>query len=534
MSSDTGKTASETGGSAEGQGATISDDVKTLHSLGYAQELLRRMSGFSNFAISFSIICILAGGLTSFQLGFSSVGGAAIGIGWPLCCLITLVMALAMAQVASAFPTAGGLYHWSSILGGKGWGWATAWINLIGLVTVLAAINVGTYLFVGGSILPLFGVTLSKLDPQTATIYQLVGVGVITFSQALFNHLGIRLTTRLTDLSGYLIMGVTIVLAIAMIASASHLDFSRLTTFTNYSGDKGGGVWPETGSMTWLFLLGFLLPAYTITGYDASAHTSEETIGAAKSVPRGILQAVIVSAVFGWILLSSFVLAMPDMDTAAGKGADVFFWLMDSAISPKLRIVLYAGIIVSQYLCGLATVTSSSRMMYAFARDGGLPFSSKLKRVSHKHRTPVTAIWTASVLTWLFTAYAQLYAVITAVCVIFLYVSYAMPTIVSIVAYGRSWSKMGPFDLGAWYRPVAAVSVLSVALVVVISVMTLNRPALWFTALAPVVALVVWFALERRRFQGPPQGVMIQTLQKKIAEAERAVGETTAAPSGDN
>src|SRR5262245_59909043 len=102
MSTDTGRT----GGEPAGQAATITEDVKTLHSLGYAQELLRRMSGFSNFAISFSIICILAGGLTSFLMAISSVGGAAVGIGWPLCGLITLTMALAMAQVASAFPTA--------------------------------------------------------------------------------------------------------------------------------------------------------------------------------------------------------------------------------------------------------------------------------------------------------------------------------------------------------------------------------------------------------------------------------------------
>src|SRR5688572_22474681 len=119
----------------------IADDVKTLHSMGYAQELLRRMGGFSNFAISFSIICILAGGITSFQMGFSSVGGAAVGLGWPLCSAISLCVALTMGQVASSFPTAGGLYHWSSILGGKGWGWATAWFNLLGLITVLAAIN---------------------------------------------------------------------------------------------------------------------------------------------------------------------------------------------------------------------------------------------------------------------------------------------------------------------------------------------------------------------------------------------------------
>src|SRR3954451_7041216 len=130
---------------ASGDQPDISDDVRLLHSLGYAQELRRRMSLFSNFAISFSIICILAGGITSFQLGFAAAGGASIGIGWPLACLFSLIVACSMGQIASAYPTAGGLYHWASILGGRGWGWATAWINLLGLVFVVASVNVGVY-----------------------------------------------------------------------------------------------------------------------------------------------------------------------------------------------------------------------------------------------------------------------------------------------------------------------------------------------------------------------------------------------------
>ncbi len=108
------------------------EDTQQLHSMGYAQELSRRMSGFSNFAISFSIICILAGGITSFQLGFSAAGGAAIGIGWPLSCAFSLIVAASMGQIASAYPTAGGLYHWASILGGRGFGWSTAWFNMLG------------------------------------------------------------------------------------------------------------------------------------------------------------------------------------------------------------------------------------------------------------------------------------------------------------------------------------------------------------------------------------------------------------------
>src|SRR5437867_10816356 len=165
----------------------IADDERALHRLGYAQELARRMSGFSNFALSLSIICILAGGVTSFHLGFCSVGGASIGLGWPLVGLFALAVAATMGQLASTFPTAGGLYHWSAILGGRGWGWATAWFNLAGLVIVLAGINVGTYRFGLGAA----GYNPDvDFEPIQGFLLQLSAVVLITFSQALFNHLG--------------------------------------------------------------------------------------------------------------------------------------------------------------------------------------------------------------------------------------------------------------------------------------------------------------------------------------------------------
>src|SRR5262245_50351536 len=227
-------------------------DVKELHSMGYAQELLRRMSGFSNFAISFAIICIVAGGITAFGTGVSAAGGASIGIGWPVGALFAFVVAMAMGQIASAYPTAGGLYHWSSILGGKGWGWATAWFNLIGLIFVVASVDVGVYLLLNSLILtPLFSVDLT----QYGVLPQIISVTVIVATQALFNHFGIRLTTLLTDLSGYLIFATAIVLTIMLLAFAPGLDFSRLFTFTNYtgtvvgSGDSAYTVWPQTGSM---------------------------------------------------------------------------------------------------------------------------------------------------------------------------------------------------------------------------------------------------------------------------------------------
>src|SRR6266436_3579271 len=134
------------------------------------------MTPFSNFAISLSIICILAGGITSFQYGFCSVGGASIGLGWPLVCLFSMTVALSMAQIASAFPTAGGLYHWAAILGGKGWGWTTAWCNLVGLITVVAAVNAGTYDFLLGA--------FPWRTGGHAEAIKMFGVGTLTLSQA--------------------------------------------------------------------------------------------------------------------------------------------------------------------------------------------------------------------------------------------------------------------------------------------------------------------------------------------------------------
>lgn len=475
---------------------SLTDDEAHLKDLGYSQELSRRMSAFSNFAMAFSVICILAGGITSLPLGLSSVGGAAIGFGWPFSCFFSVCVALAMGQVASAFPTAGGLYHWAAILGGKAWGWLTAWFNLAGLITVLSAINVGVYLFAVGA-LDAYGV---KPDPLVQTAVVLA----ITFSQALLNHLGIRITSFLIDCSGYLILAVTVLLVGSLLYYAPSHDFMRLFTFTNYSGPAGGGVWPASSNMAYVFLLGLLLPAYTITGFDASAHTAEETMGASVAVPKAIVFAVISSSFFAWIMLAAIVMAIPDMQTGIAKGFTVFFYTLNSVLPHWIAMLLYLGIVVAQYLCGLATITSSSRMVYAFARDGGLPLSSKLRQVSPRYLTPVHAIWTVALLSVGFAVYTPVYSTITVVCTIFLYISYVMPIALGLWAYQRSWTKMGPWDIGAWFRVVAALAVLGCCGLVYIGVQPPNELALKIIIGSLTVTAVIWFGHERHRFQGPP------------------------------
>jgi amino acid transporter len=277
--------------------AIIDEDVKVLHGMGYAQELARRMHGFSNFAISFTIICILAGGITSFNVGFSTGGAFMVTVGWVIGGLFAIVVACSMGQIASAYPTAGGLYHWSSILGGRGWGWTTAWFNLLGLIFVVASVNVGVYTLFRDLVLgPITGTDVSGFGVP----HQIAAVTLITITQALFNHFGIRLTTALTDFSGYLIFAVSIVLTIVfLIYGAHHFDIAGMFHFDNYTGlpnvttvdgkEVVGDPWtPKVGLLT-AFLIGILYPLYTITGFDASAHTSEETVDARRAAPRGMI-----------------------------------------------------------------------------------------------------------------------------------------------------------------------------------------------------------------------------------------------------
>ncbi|MDE3240854.1 MAG: amino acid permease [Paracoccaceae bacterium] len=507
------------------------EDIKILHGMGYAQELQRSMSKFSNFAISFSIICILSGGINSFAQATGSIGGAGAGIGWIVGCFVSGVFALAMAQIASAFPTAGGLYHWGSILGNRFWGWLTAWLNLLGLVTVMGAINIGTSLFFAGTFGGYFGFTGT---PAQVVVF----VTVITIVQATINHYGIKLTALMTDLSGYIIFVTTAVLVVSLLFLAPHLNLSRLWTFTNYSGIPASSpVFPKSDSMFYEFLLCLLLPVYTITGYDASAHTSEETMKAAHTVPRGIVSSVFWASLIGWIMVCTITLAIPDMAKGAEQGWNVFFWTMDSLMPAGLKMLLYIAILVSQFLCGLATVTSASRMLFAFSRDGGIPVGHvALAKVSRKWRTPVTAIWTAAIFQVLYVFAAQfisiagnsLYTIVVNSTLVFLFLGFTIPITAGMFTYGgKRWPTPGPWSMGATlFRLICLLALIGMVLIFYIAIQPPNDYVMEITIGFVLLALIIWVAFENRRFQGPPIGEeAIARRKAAIAAAERAVGE---------
>ena len=486
-------------------------DESTLTKLGYTQELYRGFSGFANYALSFSIICILAGGVTSFHLGFCAVGPAAIGIGWPVAVLFSLCVAATMAQIASAFPTAGGLSHWASLLGGRAMGWFTAWFNLAGLITGLAAINVGTWRFVVSGL-------FEGDDPGEFT--QVAAVALITLAQIFLNLLGTRYVGPLTSFRGWWILGVTVLLVGALLTFGDPGHPSRLFEFQNLSGlpamDESkeiSPVWPSTQSMVWLFFLALLLPAFTITGFDASAHAAEETKNAAINVPKGIIQSVLISGIAGWIMLCVAVLVIDDYHHIAVQGERAFVEILEQNLPAWLENTVYAAILIAQFLCGMAVITSASRMVFAFARDGGLPASGWLRKVKTRSQVPTNAVWVVGLTSVLFTVYADVYVTIASACTIFLYLSYVLPTFFGLLAQGRSWTVMGPWQLGIWFKPLAILSILGSLVLLVVGTQPPSEKAGYVVIGFIFILILGWFISARKNFRGPP--VDLKTLQGK-------------------
>lgn len=495
-------------------------ETEALHGLGYAQELARRMSGFSNFAMTFSVIGLLLGMTANFQAGFSVVGGVAVGVNWVIGGLFALIVAAALGQIASAYPTAGGLYHWSSILGGRGWGWATAWLNLISYVFSLASVNVALYSLFSSIVLTgFYGMDTSAwgLEHQLPAV---IGIGV---AQALMNTFGVKLLARLSDLGAWLNLAGCALLFGLLIAGMRHFEPAALFTFTNYSGDRGGGVVPASDNPLLLFGLAMIFPLWIMTSFDAAAHASEETVEASTTVPRAMVMAVLISWVIGFAMAAAFVFAMPDRAAMAKLGTGLFAGLLDSLSVPgTLKQLVSVAVLATTFLCGLCILTGCSRAMFAFARDGGLPLS--VARVSPQWRTPISAIWVSTTLAVVATLYSPAFAALSAGTAIFYYVSYAMPVVAGAWALRRGWSRQGPFTLGMLFAPAAAVVAVGAVVLVAIGLQPPNDVLRVYAVAIGTCLLAAWFLVERRRFRGPPMGGAIDERQGAIVQRERVLG----------
>jgi len=533
----------------------IAQDIKRLHGLGYAQELFRAMGGFSNFAISFTIISILSGCVTLFYLIPTTAGFSAASIGWPLVTVFVVIVALGMAELASAYPTAGGLYYWASKLGGPGWGWFTGWFNMIGQFGITAGIDYGAAITIDvllhawfpsiPATAPVFTNGAFVLDPATQWTTLLI-FAIVLLVHATLNIFGVRIVAFLNDVSvGWHIVFVVLIAGSVIIATATAFQFSPGTAGvcctaqvagSHVAGFNGLGRvflidnnFNATGFPIWYaFFLSLLLAQYTYTGYDASAHMTEETIGAATRAPWGVVMSVVVSAIAGYILLMGLVAATPDL-AAAGSFVNPVLYILESRLGFAIGTILFAGIAVAQLFCGMSSVTSNSRMIYAFSRDGAVP-GHNLWHHLDRGRTPRNAILLSVACAFILAIptvfnYTGYFAV-TSIATIGLYIAYGIPILL------RLFSKnfvAGPWHLGAWSKPIGTIAVIWIVLISILfmlpSAYPINPGNFNYAPVAVLGTLLIvgiwWLVSAHNWFKGP----VIQGSAEELAAIERSVGE---------
>jgi amino acid transporter len=297
-----------------------------------------------------------------------------------------------------------------------------------------------------------------------------------------------------------------------------------------------------------VFALGLLMAQYTITGYDASAHMSEETRGASRAAAWGIVMSVVMSVIFGFALLVAVTFAIPSTQGGIDAGANIVTYIWQSSMSTKWAEFLLVIACVAQFFCGTASVTSASRMMFAFSRDGAIPGHNLWKRVSSTNRVPVYAVCAIVVLSWALmipTYWNNVvgYLVGTSIAVIGLYIAFVLPIILR-------WRKGESFERGAWhlgkhYKWIDPLAILWIAFICIVFLAPITPTGIpWKTGFdwnvvnyAPITvggALLLfggWYVLSAHKwFKGPVRQGSEEELER--LESGLSAGSATGQPAG--
>ncbi len=491
--------------------AQLSDDERMLAKLGYRQDLNRTWSGFSNFAISFSIISILAGCFTNFGAGFNNGGPISISWSWPILGVFILLIGFTMSELVSAYPTSGGIYWWALRLGGPRAGFFTGWLNLIGLVAVTAGVSYGCATFID--------LTFSTWSTGYADSYSLTRVFltflVVLAIASVLNIFSSHLMAIVNNISVWWhVAGALAIVLILVFVPDQHQSFSYVFTerFNN-----SGYVDGSTTSLAFWFAVvpfGFLLTQYTITGFDACAHLSEETEAASKAAAKGIWRSILYSLLGGYILLLAVVFAIPNGPDGAPDNAGVGGGGVAYIFTQSLG-VNWAGLVLfisasAQVFCATSCMTSASRMTFAFSRDGAIPGSNRWTKLTAK-RVPANAVLLVAVVAALVTSPALIevnigteeapliipvafYAVMS-IAVIGLYLAFAIPIWLRW-RHGENFEE-GSWTNGAkykWMNPIAVAEIIIVSVYLMLPFVPaanpLNEGFEWkFVNYAPIVTL---------------------------------------------
>ncbi|KAI4313877.1 hypothetical protein L6164_026824 [Bauhinia variegata] len=505
---------------------SLDSGLARLHELGYKQELKRDLSIFSNFAFSFSIISVLTGITTLYNSGLTFGGPVSVVYGWFIASAFTMVVGLSMAEICSSYPTSGGLYYWSAKLAGSGWApfasWITGWFNIVGQWAVTTSVDYSLAQLI--QVIILLSTGGKNGGGYESSKYVVIGFhGGILLLHAIINSLPISILSFFGQLAAFWnLLGVFVLMI--LIPSVATERASVKFVFSHFNTDNGNGI----NSRAYIFLLGLLMSQYTFTGYDASAHMTEETKNADRNGPKGIISAIGISIIVGWAYILGITFAVTDIsyllsqnnDAGGYAIAEIFYLAFKRRYGNGVGgIICLAVIAVAIFFCGMSSVTSNSRMVYAFSRDGAMPLSSLWHRVN-RQEVPINAVWLSAFISFCMalTSLGSIVAfqAMVSLATIGLYIAYALPIFFRVTLARKSFVP-GPFYLGRYGVLVGWVAVLWVLTISILFSLPVAYPItienLNYTPVAIGFLLIFvvsyWIFSGRHWFKGPITNINI-------------------------
>jgi len=427
----------------------IEKDIQDLYRLGYAQELYRTIGGFSNFAITFSVISVLSGLMMLYGYGLARLGSFSIWT-WGVVGFFQLILAFALGEIASIYPLAGGVYKWTARLSNPHAGWFCGCFSLLGWLACTAGIEFGMSMFLASYL---------GFNPENFKTVISITVFVVLL-HSLINIFGIRIVAWFDDLSVNLhIIGV-LVLAVLLLIFGRNNSPEMMLHVPHFA----------QGTFYFNFLQALLMSAWTLTAFDASANVSEESINPSKVVPLGMIYAVLCSLVLGSLLLFSLNLALPDVQETLSSETPASLYVIRQALGPTISRFIILFVLLAQFAAGLSSQTVLIRILYGFSRDRGIPLSHIWKRVAYKYDTPIYSVFLASFATIILCTAAKFLPEITSLSTMGIYFSYVITLGTALLNRRKIQEKRGPFHLGRFSCIVQAISFLWAVFVTAIMV----------------------------------------------------------------
>jgi amino acid transporter len=456
-------------------------DGDRLAALGYKQELSRVLSLFDNFSVAFAYLSPMVGIYSLYTLGLG-MGGPAYIWTMPVVVALMMLVALVFGELASEYPLSGALYQYGKYNVGARYGWFVGWIYGFALLATVASVDSG----IVGYVTSLSNIWFkTHLDPTNhLTIFFVVGV-MIVFS-AILNSVGAKLMGRVAGLGVYVETIGTFGVAIALAIHGFHHGFGYTFTSqgaqsmaTNHLGINFGGHW-----LTGAALVAVLANVYIFYGFESAGDVAEETKDAHRQVPRAMRNALLYGGIASFVLVLGLLLATPKAGIAGVVTGGIPSIL---AVLPSwLQDFFLVMVIIAFFSCGTAVQGAGARVAYGLARDGAVPFSSKIRAVHPKHKTPVNAIIVGTIVPFLFLLLVlinpshnvhilwfdypakvnALYALVS-FAVSGIYLSFLLTVVGALIARSRGWVPNGSFTLGKWGYPVTIAGAIYLFLMLV-------------------------------------------------------------------